>query len=123
MTTEAADEILIGVSDLIEAKRIKSILEDKGVLLRLYNNPQTCTTGSCKPTVEVYALKKDLEVISEFFQKQKDRSFEGLSFDPSLANEVFDPSLEKARCPACGTEFSTQCKECPDCGLVFIAEA
>jgi uncharacterized OB-fold protein len=36
-----------------------------------------------------------------------------------MADEGFDPEKATAKCPACGTEFSTTSAECPDCGLVF----
>ncbi len=41
--------------------------------------------------------------IDESFAK----SLEGHDVDLELLNSVFDPSQEKAVCPACGFEFST----------------
>lgn len=34
----------------------------------------------------------------------------------------FDPGRKGANCPACGSGFPSQAKECPDCGLVFYIE-
>ncbi len=116
------NEVLLGVLDFNEAKRMRSILEDEGVRLRLQSNPETCATGGCKVTVEVYASEIDVPKVREFFLREKERALDGLEVDRSLANEVFDPEKSEARCPACGTQFSTLHRECPDCGLVFITD-
>lgn len=110
---------LVGILDLKEAKRIQSILADRGVRLHLLRNPETCSSGSCAPSVEVHAAPADLAKIREFFVEERSRSLAGLDFDPALVGEVFDPSKDSARCPACGTVFSTQLTTCPDCGLGF----
>jgi len=47
---------------------------------------------------------------------------EGHDIDHSILNNVFDSNAQTAVCPCCGTSFSTSLKECPDCGLVFIAD-
>ena len=112
-------EVLLGVIDYAEAKRIQARLEERGVRLRLKNNPETCSSGGCKPTVEIFALETDLAKVQEFFAEEKQRSLDGLDFDPQRESLVFDPEQEKATCPACGTVFSTTSKECPDCGLCF----
>jgi hypothetical protein len=114
------NEVLLGVIDLSEAKRIRSILEDRGVQLRLHSNPDTCASGACRPTVEVFVAEIDVPKVRELFQQEQARSLEGLEVDLARTQEVFDPEKATARCPACGTEFSTQLKECPDCGLVFM---
>ena len=110
--------VLLGVVEYAEGKRLKSALADRGVQLELKSNPETCTTG-CKPTVEIHIREEDVAVVRAFMEQEKARSLDGLEFDASLANEVFDPEKETARCPACGTEFSTKLTECPDCGLGF----
>lgn len=111
--------IHLGSSEFNEAKRLQSLLEERGVKLSLLKNPDNCATGGCKITVEVYASEGDIPVIREFFREQKARAFDGLNVDDSLLEEVYDPEKGTAKCPACGTEFSTSLKECPDCGLVF----
>ncbi len=116
------ETVLIGVIDFTEAKRMKSLLEERGVKLELRMNPDTCTTGGCKPTVEVFAPQAGMEEIAKFFQEERSRNFAGLQADHALTQEVFDTERETAKCPACGTEFSTRAAECPDCGLCFSAE-
>lgn len=121
-TTPDQEKVLLGVIEYQEARRLRSLLEEQKILVELVSNPESCGGRGCKPTVEVYARSADLPVLKEFFQSQSAKLFAGLEFDASLFEEVFDPEKETARCPACGTEFSTQAKECPDCGLVFVAE-
>src|SRR4051794_38708381 len=115
------DPILLGVIDLVEAKRIRDQLEEQGVELTIKNNPETCGSGGCKPRVEVYATEIDMPKVREYFQRERIQSLESLDVDPSfvlaLESEVFDPEKESARCPACGTDFSTKLVECPECGL------
>jgi hypothetical protein len=115
------NQVLLGVIEYTEAKRIRGLLEDQGIELKFVNNPETCGTGDCKPSVEVYAAEIDMPRVREFLTHERERAFEGLDVDPALANEIYDPEKESARCPACGTEFSTKLTECPDCGLVFQA--
>ena len=113
------DLIHLGTSEYNEAKRLQALLAERWVALSLLRNPENCAKGSCKITVEVYTSQGDLEKVREFFHEQKNRAFEGLAVDEKLLEEVYDPEKGTARCPACGTEFSTQLQECPDCGLVF----
>ncbi len=121
--SETSSGVLLGVCPLREAKRIQSRLELLGVPTRLGSNPDTCTTGGCSPTVELWALHQaDLPAIQAFFVAEKDRNHQGLDFDPAVTEAVFDPTQSSALCPACGTQFSTTLKECPDCGLVFFNE-
>ena len=114
-----ANEVLLGVIDLAEAKRVRSILGERGVELFLRSNPETCASGACRPTVEIYVTEIDLPKVKEFFLEEKARSLAGLENDPSHENADFHPEKETARCPASGTEFSTKLSECPDCGLGF----
>lgn len=111
--------ILLGAAELKEAKRIQSLLEERGVHVELASDPQTCGTGSCKPTVNVYIQEADREKVQQFFTEEKAREMAGLEFDPEQVSSVYDSEKETAKCPACGTEFSTKLTECPDCGLVF----
>jgi hypothetical protein len=116
-------EVLIGVIEYNEAKRLKHALEEiQKVSVRLANNPETCQTGGCKISVEVYARQEDLPRIGEYLEQEKQKTYEGLAVDFDLHNEVFDPEKGEARCPACGAQFSTQNTECPECGLVFLMD-
>ena len=110
--------IKLAVMGLNEAKDLKNKLEARGVELVLNHNDASCTRG-CSVTVEVHAKESDLPVIQEVYSQGYMKSLEGLNFDPNVVNSVYDTSQEKAICPACSFEFSTQNKECPDCGLVL----
>ncbi len=116
------EEVLIGVVEFNEGKRIKAALSERKVDVRLITNPQTCSTKGCKITVEVHARQADVPVIAEFMKEERQRLFDGLDINPELHESVFDTEKDSAKCPACGTEFSTTLKECPDCGLVFAVE-
>ena len=111
----------IGTLELGEAKRIRSLLLEKGIQLELVSDPQTCSTGGCARTVDVFVASEKIPEVTDFLKAEKIRAVDGLEFDSVLINEVYDPEKESARCPACGTRFSTQLKECPDCGLGFGA--
>lgn len=114
-------KILLGSIEYNEAKRIRALLQERGVTLEMAAQPQQCTTRGCAVKVEVFAREEDLPKIGEFFQQERIRAFDGLEVDHSLLEEVFDPEKGVARCPACGTQFSTSATECPDCGLGFAA--
>lgn len=118
---DLSSSVILGQMEYQEAKRIKSLLEDEGIVIALRSDPQSCGS-SCKPTVEVWVAIDDLAAVKAFLAREQARSLDGLNVDPELMNCVFDPEEEKARCPACGTEFSTQNRECPECGLVFASE-
>lgn len=118
--SKTSDLVLIGTVEYQEAKRLRSLLEELKVHLELVSNPETCSTGSCKVTVEIYAARADLPIIAQVFESEHARLFDGLEQDNALIDEIYDPEKPTARCPACGTEFSTEAKACPDCGLVFI---
>ena len=101
---------------LNEAKNIQEGLKSKGVEIQLNHNEKTCTRG-CSVTVEVHAKEADLPVIKSYLAENFAKSLEGHDVDLEALNAVYDPSQEKAICPACGHEFSTKSPACPDCGL------
>ncbi len=107
----------VGTVGYPEAKRLQAALAERGVTLVLRGDPDSC--NSCTPVVELYVSEADAPRLAEFLSEEKRRELDGLDFDPALAEEVFDSEKATARCPACGTEFSTQLSECPDCGLCF----
>ncbi|MGK5082117.1 hypothetical protein WDW37_02340 [Bdellovibrionota bacterium FG-1] len=116
---EGAEWIHLGAAEHSEAKRLKSALEDLGVELQILSDPESCSTGGCKPKLEIMVRKRDLEKVKSFFERERLRDLGELEHDQALADVVFDPEQENAHCPACGTEFSTKLTECPDCGLCF----
>lgn len=115
-------EVMIGVIEYNEAKRLKAALSELKIEVTLVGNPQTCATKGCKITVEVHARESDLPAIGEHIRQDRLKSYEGLDVNPELHGSVFDSEQESATCPACGATFSTTLKACPDCGLVFVPD-
>lgn len=111
--------VLAGIAELPEAKRLRAALMERGVEVWLVSNPATCSTGKCGSKVELRVLAESLPELKAFLASERERSLEGLGADPRLLEQVYDASAEQATCPACGTTFSTQKQECPDCGLGF----
>ena len=116
-----AEKVMMGIMELVDAKRLKEKLAETGVEIELGHNKETCTKG-CKVTVEVWADPAHLPKIQEVLREERSKLLDDLDVDPDLANQVFDPNEESAVCPACGTKFSTKLKECPECRLVFMAK-
>jgi hypothetical protein len=116
-----AEKMMLGIMELVDAKRLKEKLAEMGVEIELGHNKETCTKG-CKVTVEIWGNPQDLPKIQGVLSEERSKLMEDLDVDPDLANQVFDPDKNTAVCPACGAEFSTDLKECPECGLVFMAK-
>jgi transcriptional/translational regulatory protein YebC/TACO1 len=117
------NKILVGVIEINEAKRLRDKLFDRGVQIDLIHNEQTCRKG-CQSRVEVWVEAQHLQQVQELFQEEVKRMIEteGTGVNHEQIGQVFDPEAKTTICPACGTEFSTELKECPDCGLVFFGE-
>lgn len=112
------ENIFLGVMDLQEAKNHQLTLKNKGVVLTLKVNDQTCTTG-CKVTVEVWGNENDKDVIMSHFQSDYLKHVKGHVPNFEHLSAVFDPTASEVICQACGTKFTPTLQECPDCGLVY----
>lgn len=112
-------ELFLGVMDLNEAKFHQLKLADRGVKIDFKVNDQTCTSG-CKVTVEVWAQEENEGQIRDYFKSQHDKNLSGHNVDVEAINSVFDSNMSEVQCQACGTKFSPQSGECPDCGLVYF---
>lgn len=112
------EQIFLGVMELQEAKNHQLRLKIQGVELELKTNGKTCTTG-CKVTVEVWADKVHSELVKAHFQSDYLKHVKGHEPNLEHLSSVFDPSVAEVICQACGTKFSPQKNECPDCGLVY----
>ena len=110
--------IKIAIMPMAQANRLKSLSREQQIEVETFHNASTCQSG-CNTTVEVWAFSEDVERISKLWQKDQEKSFSGLQYNPETINSVYDPEKETATCPACGTEFATSDKECPECGLCF----
>jgi len=115
MTTSVSesDFALIATASVDEAIKLRDrIKEDLGIDLLLERNPE-CKGGGCAVKIDVYVDRENESSLKAYFEKKQNEALA----DPA----AYDPSKEHARCPACGTEFSTRLTECPDCGLGFGA--
>jgi hypothetical protein len=115
--SDSAEWVEVGEVAFGEAKRLKAILEDRGIELRLASDPDQC--NSCSPKIRIALRSLDVERFQAFLREEHVRSLGDLVHAPELADVVFDPEQADATCPACGTVFSTKLAECPDCGLGF----
>lgn len=110
--------IFLGVMELNEAKGHQLRLRQKGIEVEFRTNGHTCTTG-CKVTVEVWGKPGDEERLGEYFKNDYLKHVKGHVPNFESLAAVFDTSLEKVICQACGFEFSSKFLECPDCGLSY----
>lgn len=110
------DYLKIAILPLVDAKSAQKQLSERGVEIRLDHNDATCKRG-CSVTVEVWAKEADIPEVKKAFEQNFASMLEGHEVDWERLNQVFDPSLDNAICPACGHEFSTKESACPDCGL------
>jgi hypothetical protein len=100
---------------------IELALANQGVTIEINVQPETCGKG-CTPMADVFADEADIPKVRDFFAAERKRTHGDIDSAADQLNQVFDTSKEDATCPACGTQFKTSAKECPDCGLVFISE-
>lgn len=117
------NKVLIGVMEINEAKRLRDKLAELGVEIDLIHNDETCRKG-CRTSIEFWARFEDVQKVQELLQQEVREMInkEGRQIDHEQLDHVFDPEAKNTICPACGTEFSTDLKECPDCGLVFLKD-
>jgi hypothetical protein len=113
------EEVFLGVMDLQEAKNHQYRLKQNGIELALKRNPETCSTGGCKVTVEVWGRESDKEALVKHFQTDYLKHVQGHTPNFEYLSAVFDPTAAEVICQACGTKFSPTAQECPDCGLVY----
>lgn len=123
MNEQDNNKVPFAVIEVNEAKRMLEVMAQRGVELEIRHNDATCRTG-CKAVVEVWVKTEDLPALIEYIRDKNVQvvEAEGVEFDKDIVNSVYDPESKTAVCPACGTEFSTSEKECPECGLVFRHE-
>jgi hypothetical protein len=112
-------EIFLGIMDLQEAKNHQHKLKSIGVMIDLRTNAETCTTGSCKVTVEVWGREGDKDHLIGHFNSDFLKHVKGHEPNFEHLSEVYDPSLPEVICQACGAKFNPSLKECPDCGLCY----
>lgn len=112
-------DLFLGVMDLQEAKNHQHKLKTLGILLMLKTNPQTCSSGRCKVTVEVWGKENDKEALVQHFQSDYLKHVKGHVPNFEHLSAVFDPTAAEVTCQACGAKFAPTATECPDCGLCY----
>jgi hypothetical protein len=113
------EEVFLGVMDLQEAKNHQLRLRGVGVELQLKTNHETCSTGSCKVTVEVWGKESDSELLMQHFQSDYLKHVKGHVPNFEHLSAIFDPTAAEVICQACGMKFAPTSSECPDCGLMY----
>lgn len=114
-----SNEIQLGTMEIKEAQALRDRLKKEGVEVILKGNDNTCRSGNCKVTVDLWAQEQDLGLIREFMSKEFFGHLKGHNINLEALNQVFDPNASEVTCQACGFKFSSDKTECPDCGLVY----
>jgi hypothetical protein len=113
------EELFIAVMDLQEAKNHQHKLKSKGVVIELRMNDQTCMSGGCKVTVEIWGKVIDKEMLLKHFNSDFLKHVMGHEPNFEHLSQIFDPTLSEVMCQACGAKFSPQQTQCPECGLCY----
>lgn len=117
---DQSEKVLVGRTELAEAKRLSSLLKLRGVAIEMASPAEAdCTTKSCSTQVDLFVSPNDVEKFKELLTQERHKILSGLDVDAGRIDQVYDSEKASAQCPACGTEFSTSLTECPDCGLGF----
>jgi hypothetical protein len=113
------EEVFLGVMELQDARHHQAKLKALGVEVSFRTNPQTCGSGGCKVSVEVWGQEKDRGQLEAHFQQDYLKHVQGHTPNVEHLSQVFDPSLTEVICQACGTRFNPAANQCPDCGLCY----
>jgi hypothetical protein len=113
------EELFLGVMELQDAKNHQARLKSQGIVINFRTNPQTCGTGGCKVSVEVWGSEGDRPALEQHFQRDYLKHVQGHAPNVELLSQVFDPTLAEVVCQACGAKFNPSGNECPDCGLCY----
>lgn len=120
MTISPNDEMVkIQKGSVVEVKQLQAMLKREGIPSQAVSEDGSCGQGCCGPSLVVQVRKTDLDEVRVILEQDYIRSTKLEEHDISTAGAVFDTTVEKATCPACGHNFSTTLNACPDCGLCF----
>jgi hypothetical protein len=107
-------------AEIPQARRIVERCREEGIHA-LLGRTATCSTGGCKPKVQVMVRRADVPRVVGLLQRDwlEDAAREG-TLDEEYLGKLraarADPSGEPA-CPACGTAAPLVDGACSDCGL------
>lgn len=115
------DDNLVAVQKgaMVEIKRIQSILKKAGIPSITAADAASCGKGCCAPELLLQIREQDFEKVRAVLTQEHIHSTGLAEHDLGNVDSVFNTSVAKTTCPACGCRFSTSSPQCPDCGLCF----
>jgi len=106
---------------VIEIKSVQALLKREGFPSLLAGDGASCcpSKGCRGGEVRLQVRRDDLREIMEIMAREHVNSTGLRDHGAGFVEAVFNPEAGVAVCPACGCNFSTQSRSCPDCGLCF----
>jgi hypothetical protein len=104
---------------VLDVKSAQSLLGRAGIPSLIAGDSSSCGKGCCGPEVCLQVRAADIPEVMSVLAREHIKATGLDDHDISLTDVVFDPEAGTAICPACGCNFSTRDKTCPDCGLCF----
>ncbi len=105
--------------NLLEMKNLQRLLKAEVIGSLLVEDKSGCNSGCAKifdlRVKEEYAVEAQQLLADEF---RRTTALDSHDFQQE-AEVVFDQRSTQARCPACGCQFQTVDRTCPECGLCF----
>ena len=106
---------------LAEMRTIQRLLKKEFVGSLLAEDLSGQSGGCCNSKIFNLSVKKEdaalvQQILAEDFKRTT--ALDDHDYQPAAA-VVFDQRSAQAHCPACGCQFKTEDRACPECGLCF----
>jgi hypothetical protein len=116
----AEDElVIIERGSLHDLRRLESLLAAERIGTSMTGDENSCSKSCCPSNFYLQVRKEDaadaLQIIAE--EHRRTTGLDEIGHDHG--QEIFNPAIAEAVCPACGFSFPTSQATCPDCGLCF----